>query len=184
MLLSQSLDYTSKKEIASSAIQVVGASLFLALFSQIEIHLYFTPVPLTGQTFAVMMIGALLGSKKALATVLLYLTEGCLGLPFFAGGSCGFLKLIGPTGGYLWGFIVQAYLVGLCFEKMKTPTFMKSASALFGICLLQLSFGVLWLAHLVGFTAAISLGFLPFVLGESFKCLCVASIMGRKSSKQ
>src|ERR1700743_3707354 len=72
---------------------IVGGSLFIAALSQLSIPLPFTPVPLTGQTLAVLLIGAALGSKRGLAAVALYLTEGAAGLPFFAGGASGLAVL-------------------------------------------------------------------------------------------
>ena len=85
----------------------------MAGMAQVRIPLPFTPVPITGQTFAVLLVGAVLGSRRGAASLLLYLMQGLVGLPFFAGGTSGLAILLGPTGGYLVGFIVAAYLVGL-----------------------------------------------------------------------
>src|SRR5262249_45308872 len=83
------------------ALLILGASLVTALAAQVAIPLPWTPVPLTGQTFAVLLTGAVLGARGAFLAQLLYLIEGAAGLPVFAGGAAGMLKLIGPTGGYL-----------------------------------------------------------------------------------
>src|SRR5262249_61686117 len=80
---------------------VVGASVVTALAAQVAIPLPWTPVPITGQTFAVLLTGAVLGARRAFLAQVLYLLEGAVGLPVFAGGAAGMLKLIGPTGGYL-----------------------------------------------------------------------------------
>src|SRR5690242_2913818 len=88
------------------ALLILLGSLFIAMLAQIEIRLPFTPVPITGQTFGVLLVGAALGSKRGATALLLYLIEGALGLPFFAGGASGLRILTGATAGYLIGFIV------------------------------------------------------------------------------
>ena len=90
---------------------IVAGSLLVAALAQIIIPLPFTPVPLTGQTFAVLLVGAALGSKRGLASMLLYIIEGALGFPFFAGGASGLHVLIGATAGYLVGFVAAAYVI-------------------------------------------------------------------------
>src|SRR5262249_44367552 len=124
--------------------QVLGASLLLALCANIYIPLYFTPVPLTMQTFAIMLIGATLGSRKAAASVCLYLTQGLLGLPVFAGA------IMGYDIGYLAGFVLQAYMVGWAVERMKACDPNKMMSLLLLSCALQLGIGALWLSAYVG----------------------------------
>lgn len=93
---------------------ILFGSLFLALFSQLAIPLWFSPVPLTMQTFAVLLLGALLGSKRGPLAVALFLAEGACGLPFFAGGTAG---ISGATAGYLIGFVLCAFLVGFLLER-------------------------------------------------------------------
>lgn len=91
---------------------ILGASLLIALISQIMVRLPFSPVPITGQTFAVLLVGATLGSRRGALAVLAYLVEGLIGLPVFAGGGAGLAYLRGPTGGFFWvllswlGFLV------------------------------------------------------------------------------
>src|SRR4051812_40379087 len=85
---------------------VVVGSLFVALLAQVAIRLPFTVVPITGQTLAVALTAAVLGSKRGALALLAYLGEGAAGLPFFAGGASGLAKIMGPTGGYLIGFVV------------------------------------------------------------------------------
>src|SRR3990167_11158071 len=91
---------------------VVGCSLITALSAQITILLPFTPVPITGQTFAVLLSGGLLGSRLGMASQLLYLVVGGMGLPFFAGGDGGVTVFMGSNAGYLVGFPIAAYIVG------------------------------------------------------------------------
>src|SRR3989442_6533556 len=92
----------------------VGGSLLVAGLAQVSIKLPFTPVPITGQTLGVLLVGASLGPLLGGASMLLYLAEGAIGLPFFAGGDHGasFLGFGAATGGYLWGFVLAAALVG------------------------------------------------------------------------
>lgn len=157
-------------------------SVLIALSAQISIHLPFTPVPITGQTFAVLLIGVLLGSKKGLMTVLLYLTEGAMGMPVFAGGSGGIHVLLGPSGGYLIGFLPAAFLMGYIVEKGWTRGF----TTMF-ICLIA-SNSVIYifgLTHLCLFTTiekALYTGFYPFLIGDLIKVLILstsASVMSR-----
>lgn len=162
-----------------SLLQVIGASLFIALCAQIEFHLFFTPVPITLQTLAVMLVGGLLGPKKGVASVMAYLAEGCMGLPVFSGGAAGCLWFFGPTGGYFFGFIMQAYLTGLFIQKRTLSSSAKTLSILFFSCVAQMSFGVLWLGHIVGWKHVLLMGFYPYLPGEMFKCLFVAKVLQR-----
>src|SRR5437867_606745 len=96
---------------------IVGASVVTALAAQVAISLPWTPVPITGQTFAVLLTGAVLGARRGFLAQALYLLEGALGLPVFAGGAAGLAKLLGPTGGYLVAFPFAAALVGALCER-------------------------------------------------------------------
>lgn len=159
------------KNLFLSFLQVFGASLLLALFSQICIPFEFSPIPLTGQTFGMMLIGATMGSRKALFSVIIYVIEGALGCPFFAGGSSGLICLLCPSGGYIWGFIFQAYFVGRFTERLISFRGIKVLFILLLSSSLQLGLGVLWFSFFVGFGTAIILGLLPFLLGEIMKSI-------------
>src|SRR5262245_2125280 len=98
-------------------ILIVLGALFVALLAQVKIPLPFTPVPITGQTFGVLLVGATLGSKRGAASMVLFITLGALGFPFFAGGASGITYLSGATLGYLVGFVVAAYVIGLLAER-------------------------------------------------------------------
>jgi biotin transport system substrate-specific component len=152
-----------------SILQILGASLLIGLLAQIRIPLYFTPVPITGQTLAVMLIGALLGSRKGSLAVICYLIQGAFGMPVFAGGSFGLIHFTGPSGGYLFGFVLQAYLIGLLFEQKnilsRMPVFLK----IFLPGIIQLVIGTVWLANFTGWNSAWTCGFYPFILGELIK---------------
>jgi biotin transport system substrate-specific component len=163
-----------QKEHILSILQVLAASLFIGLCAQIKIPLFFTPVPLTGQTFAVMLIGALLGSRKGILAVLCYLIEGACGFPVWApGASVGFLRLIGPTGGYLVGYLLQAYLVGFFVERMRPIEAKKTWLTLVMTSALQLGIGAFWLASFVGFQNILWMGVYPFIPGEMVKAAFV-----------
>lgn len=168
MLLAYQKAKLKVSEHLLDAAQVVLGSTFIALCAQIKIPLYFTPVPLTIQTMAVMLIGALLGSRKGALAALCYLVQGCMGLPVFAGGAFGAIHLFGPTGGYLMGYILQAFVIGYLIEK-KLPVFGALLTGLF----LQLLLGSLFLGYFVGFESCLTLGFYPFILGEILKASSV-----------
>lgn len=155
----------------SSVMQVVGASLLIALCAQISIPLFFSPVPLSLQTMAVMLVGAFLGGKKGAAGVMLYILEGAIGLPFFAKGGSGLLYLMGPTGGYLIGMVLQAYLAGWFTEDRKKRSPGSIAVFMCFSTLVQMSCGVLWLASYVGWEHVLIAGFYPFIPGEVLKSL-------------
>ena len=105
--------FTSTKSglLFDAAVVLVG-SAFIALMAQVSVPLPFSPVPITGQTLAVLLVGALLGTARGAMTAALYLGWGIVGLPVFAGGTFGLARLAGPTGGYLVGFIAAAAVVG------------------------------------------------------------------------
>lgn len=156
---------------------VVLGSLFIAVFAQISIPLPFSPIPITGQTVAVLLLGGLLGSRCSAMAVLTYLMEGALGLPVFANMKTGAHILMGPTAGYLWGFVIAAFFIGYISEK----GFNKSIISSFLYCVLAtmiiLASGVFYLSIFkVGFTQAMRIGFYPFVIGGIIKSLICASV--------
>ncbi len=152
-----------------SVYSVVVGSIIIAACAQIALPLPFTPVPITGQSFAVILISILLGSKRGAATAVLYLTEGAVGLPFFAGASSGVGLFLGPTGGYLFGFIFAAYTAGLLAEYKWDRSVGKAAAAMFFSSLIVLLHGTLWLSFFTGMGKAFQLGFLPFLPGDVIK---------------
>src|SRR5260221_4981286 len=102
--------------LAWKLVLVLAGSALISLAAQIRIPLPFSPVPVTGQTFAVLLVAAALG-RLGIASVLAYLAEGALGLPVFAGGATGLAYMGGPTGGYLVGFVLAAVIVGAAAER-------------------------------------------------------------------
>lgn len=157
---------------------VIGGSLLIALAAQVAIPLPFSPVPLTGQTLAVLLVGALLGSRRGSLAVITYLAEGFVGLPVFAGGAAGLARLAGPTGGYLIGFVLAAYVVGLLAERGWDRRFGTTAAAMILGNLVIYACGAVWLAFYVGSLAkALSLGVVPFIPGDILKTLLAATLL-------
>jgi biotin transport system substrate-specific component len=153
---------------------VLGAALLTAVCAQVTVHIPGTPVPVTLQTFAVLVSGAGLGWKAGGASQLLYLSLGVVGLPVFADGASGGSIVTGATGGYLVGFVVAAALVGWLAERgndRRIPTSLLSMLA--GSAVIYL-FGVTWLAHSTGMSAsqAIDAGMTPFLTADAVKLVC------------
>jgi len=168
---------TKSRRRVFDALCIVGGSLFLALMAQCAIPLGFTPIPITLQTFGVMLLGALLGSKKGSLAVVLYLIEGMLGLPIFALGMAGPTVLFGPTGGYLFAFVPSAFLAGILLERGWKKSYMGTLVALTLSTLLTLGIGALWLSVFVGGKAAVTLGVYPFLIGGAIKVLVAAAMI-------
>src|ERR1041384_943863 len=107
-----------------SAGLVIVFSLFIAAAAQFSIHI--GPIPITGQSFAVLLTGALLGSRLGAAAVIAYLIEGAVGLPFFAPGGAGIIRFFGPTGGYLVAFPAAAFVTGAFAESGRGQTYLRA----------------------------------------------------------
>jgi biotin transport system substrate-specific component len=153
---------------------IILAALSVAIMAQVKITLPFTPVPLTGQTFAVLLVGATLGSRRGAEALTLYIMMGALGLPVFAGGASGLAYLGGPTLGYLVGFLVAACLVGELAECGLERSLRTSLLPfLLGTFVIYL-FGAGWLALLYGPEQALTLGVLPFLVGDALKIALAA----------
>jgi biotin transport system substrate-specific component len=153
---------------------VVTGALFVAALAQVKIPLPFTPVPLTGQTFAVLLVAAALGSKRGIAAMLVYLAMGAAGLPFFAGGASGLTYLSGPTLGYLFGFVVAAFVTGLLAERGLERSIRTSILPFLVGTLLIYLYGAGWLAVTLGIGKALTLGVLPFLVGDAIKLALAA----------
>jgi biotin transport system substrate-specific component len=154
---------------------IAGFSLVIAVSAQVSIPLPFTPVPITLQTFAVVLTGALLGSRRGAAAIMVYLAEGIAGLPVFSLGRAGFSHLLGPTGGYLVGFVAAAWLVGSLVERRLASTILGALMVLVVGHLVPYVTGVAWLSVSLGISKALLLGFTPFLIGDALKV--VASVV-------
>lgn len=162
----------------------LGFSLFMALMAQISIHLPFTPVPITGQTLGVLLTGALLGPRLGFATMLVYLAEGAMGLPFFSSGRGGFAHLMGPTGGYLISFPFAALLVGWLSTRGWDRHYAWTALAMLAGSVVIFAMGASWLGiwlSLAGkynsFEALMMMGVWPFLPGNGIKILLAITLL-------
>jgi biotin transport system substrate-specific component len=177
MVYVDSLRLSARRRVLYDFAWVVGGSLFIALCARIAVFLPFSPVPVTGQTLAVLLTGALLGSRRGPLSVMTYLAAGTAGLPFFAGGAVGFARLAGPTGGYLMGFVLAAFVTGLLAERgwdRRVPT----TVLLMGVgTVVVYAFGLAWLAKFVGPDKVLALGLYPFLLGEVAKVACAVVLL-------
>jgi biotin transport system substrate-specific component len=160
---------------------VVGGSIFVAISAQFSYQFSFSTVPVTGQTFAVLLIGALYGSRLGAATMILYLAEGAAGLPVFAQGKGGIWPgIASPSGGYLFGFIIAAYIVGWFAERGWDRTKWIMLPMLLGNIAIYVP-GVIWLHrqfHVVGipisWSTALDYGLWPFLAGDLAKLVAAA----------
>lgn len=166
--------YSSRRPWIQDFALALAGSLLIALSAQISIRLPFSPVPITGQTFAVLLVGFALGGRLAFLSLSMYLLEGISGLPVFAGGGAGLAWLIGPTGGYLVGFVLAATLVGILsqhgFDRRILTTLVAFAMGMIVIYL----FGAGWLSVYTGWTTALQTGVVPFLIGDLLKALLAA----------
>lgn len=165
------------RSLPLDAFLVLGGSAVVALFAQISIPLWFTPVPITGQTLAVLLVGASLGSRRGALALVLYLLEGGAGLPFFAAGTSGWPVVAGPTGGYLVGFILAAYAVGWLAERGWDRGFLRAAPAMLVGNLAIYILGLPWLAKFVGASDVFAKGLLPFIPGDLIKLALAAGLL-------
>ena len=156
---------------------VVGAGLFVALCARVTLPLPFTPVPLTLQNFGVLLVGLLLGRRRAFAALVLYLAEGASGLPVFnPAGPGGIAQLLGPTGGFLLAYPFVAALAGWIFER-GNKSFARGATAGFLAEVLLFVGGLSWLAVLThSMATAIRYGLYWFVFAEVIKIMLAAGI--------
>jgi len=170
---------------------IAGGTLFIALSAQVAIPLPFSPVPITGQTLAVLLTGALLDSRRGSLCLLAYLAEGAIGLPVFAGGRAGLAHLMGPTSGYLMGVIAAAFLTGLLAERGWDRRARTTLLAMLLGNAAIYAFGLPWLARFVGGERVLASGLLPFIPGDLLKLILAAmllpsgwKLLGRKGSRE
>ncbi|HWL50160.1 MAG TPA: biotin transporter BioY [Acidimicrobiia bacterium] len=156
----------------NSVLLVIGAAALTALAAQWEIHLPFTPVPVTGQTFAVLLTGAALGMTLGAAGQAVYVVAGAVGLPVYAGGTSGWETASAQgSAGYLIGFIFAAGFIGFMAQRRQDRTFPTMFTAFIAGSFIIYAFGVAGLMILLDmtFTEAVVAGVVPFVLGDIIK---------------
>lgn len=149
------------------AFLILLSSLLITLMGQFSIPLPFTPVPISFRMQTIFFLAVLLGSRRAAMATFLFLVQGAVGLPIFAGGASGIIGLLGPSGGYYAGFVLAAFVIGNMTEKYKARPFM----AFFTGTLIVYLTGSAYLASFVGMQKAFLLGVVPFLFGDLFKSL-------------
>jgi biotin transport system substrate-specific component len=147
----------------------------LAALSRVTIPLQ--PVPVTGQTLGVLLTGMMLGRKRALAAVITYIGMGLIGFPVFANGAFGLAILIGPTGGYLLGFVPAAFILGWLGDKGWYDKAITAISALLIGHAIIFASGLFWLSHFTGWSNVLTAGFLPFLPGAVAKTLIAFALI-------
>ncbi len=166
----------SASRLARGATLAVGGTLLLALSAKAQVPFY--PVPMTLQTLAVLAIGAAYGARLAAATLALYLIEGLVGLPVFAGPLAGPAYMVGPTAGYLVGFLVAAALIGWLAERGWDRAWPSLIGAMTIGHAVIFAFGFAWLALPFGAEKAWELGVAPFYAETLVKTLLAAALVG------
>ena len=158
-----------------AALIALGAGL-ISLCAQISIPLPFTPVPITGQTFAVLLVGSSLGMVRGLASCTLYLLLGIVGAPVYADRAHGWDVVVGSSGGYLVGFLFAGALVGFLAERGWDKRFSTATSAMLAGNVVIYLCGTVWLAHVLntGLAKTLEYGLYPFVPGDIFKLYLAA----------
>jgi biotin transporter BioY len=155
---------------------IIGGSLLIGFCAQVRFFLPANPVPVTGQTFAVLMVGALLGARRGCVCVLAYIMEGVVGLPVFATGA-GSAVLRGLTGGYIVGFVPAAYIVGLLAEKGWDRRIGTTVMAMGLGNIVIYAFGLVWLCCLPSVNNVLLKGLYPFMVGDLVKIALAAILL-------
>ena len=167
------------RSIITDIALVVGAALFVGVLAQINIHLSFTPVPITGQTLGVLLAGSALGWKRGSIAMALYMVLGIVGVPWYSNHTHGWSVATGATGGYLFGFIVAAAVCGRFASRGNDRKVLPAMGSMVVGNVIIYAFGVTWLAHSihVSLSKAVTLGLTPFLLGDAIKVIIAALIL-------
>ena len=177
----ENISISNNQKLLKYSVIVIFASILLTISAKIKIPFY--PVPMTMQTFVVLLLGMSLGYKMALASVIVYLLEGLLGLPVFSNSpekGVGLAYFTGPTMGYLIGFLFAAFLAG--YLNLKKNIFLIFLKLILSVSIIYI-LGILWLGHLIGWDKPLlELGLMPFLLAELFK-ISLLTIITKKLIK-
>lgn len=179
---------TAQASAATDVVLVVAASLLMALLAQLSIKLPFTPVPISGQTLGVLLIGGALGAVRGGAALALYLAWGAVGLPFFAEGEGGVshLGFATASAGYLWGMLVASVVIGWLAQKGWDRSLGSAIGAMVIGEIVIFTFGVVWLSQAIdvpivgsaeAMDDALDFGLYPFVIGDILKVLVAAAAL-------
>jgi biotin transport system substrate-specific component len=167
----------TREGLARELILVLVGSLWIAAAAQVRIVLPFTPVPLTGQTFAVLLFGALYGARRGAATAMSYVMLGLMGLPVFSAAPPGPAALASPTAGYLVGFIAAAWVTGSLSERGWDRKPLTAAFAMLLGSIVLFACGLLWLGRFTGWDLVIQTGLLPFIPGDLLKITLATALL-------
>lgn len=169
------------KSAVTTGVLMVGFALFTALAAQVVIPIPGSPVPITGQTFAVLLAGAALGAKAGAGSQLIYWAMGAAGLPFYSNATGGWEVATGATAGYLFGFIAAAWVIGTLAERGQDRTVDSALPAFLAGNTIIYVFGVTWLLisvpSITTMPQALTAGLLPFVIGDAVKILAASLLL-------
>jgi biotin transport system substrate-specific component len=169
------------KSAVTTGMLMVGFALFTALAAQFVIPIPGSPVPITGQTLAVLLAGAVLGAKAGAGSQLIYWMMGAAGLPFYSNATGGWEAATGATAGYLFGFIAAAWVVGKLAERGQDRTIDSALPAFLAGNTVIYVFGVTWLLisvpSITTMTQALTVGLLPFVIGDAVKIIAAGLLL-------
>jgi biotin transport system substrate-specific component len=163
--------------VAVDMMLVIGASMFVAIAAQIAIPVPFSPVPLTLQPLAVLLVGVTLGSTRGAAALALYLLEGASGLPVFAQGHGGAIWLVAATAGYLYSYPVAAWVAGWFSERGWGNSVLRAVAGMLTALAVIYVGGWSWLALLAGPQVAFTMGVAPFLLADIIKIAIGAALL-------
>jgi len=168
-----------RTSVLTDTLLVAGGAVFIALVAQLAFYLPFTPVPVTGLTFGVLVTGAAMGLTRGLLATLLYVLAGVAGAPVYADGSYGIDVVLGVTGGYLVGSVLAAALTGYLAEKAWDRKVISAVPAMLLGELAIFVVGVGWLMVVldVGLANGLALGFVPFIIGEVVKLVAAGLLL-------
>jgi biotin transport system substrate-specific component len=171
--------FVPRSGLAVDALLVVAGAALVAACAQISIHLGFTPVPITGQTFAALLVAAALGAVRGSASLLLYMLVGIAGAPVYTEQKHGWHVFAGATGGYLVGFVAAAALTGWLAERGLDRRLSSSVSTMLTGNVVIYVFGLLWLHHYlhVNWPKTLEYGLYPFVPGDVIKLYLAAAAL-------
>ncbi|MDG1153928.1 MAG: biotin transporter BioY [Alphaproteobacteria bacterium] len=177
-VLSNRITISTNNTIAKNILLAFLGSIIISISTQIMVPMF--PVPMTMQTFAVLCVGMSLGSRWGSISTMMYLAQGAMGLPVFAGGKFGLITLFGPTGGYLFGYVFSAFVVGYMAEKGWNKSFIKIFTAMLASNAVLYTLGLIQLGIVVGWDKPIlEWGLYPFILGMLAKTTVASGLFSK-----
>ena len=165
------------KNLAINAVLILSFAILTGISAGLKVEI--GPVPITMQTFVVLLSGVLLGSKRGAISQFSYLLGGLAGIPWFSRGG-GSAYVLSPTFGYIVGFICSAYLIGVLTEKNWNKNIVETILVVLTSTIVLYIPGLLWLCKFVGASKVLAVGFYPFILGDALKIFLISSILFSK----